>query len=100
MKDKNGLYYYPSPGNHRVRVYVREIEGEVYFRIWKANDRRMWEEHGWVPWEAICRAAEMYAGKNFDPRRAYDIEIARELLEEDAGGRENTPAQAGEEPSA
>jgi hypothetical protein len=35
-----------------------------------------------VPYAAILRAAEMYDGKNFDPRRAYDIEAARALLRE------------------
>jgi hypothetical protein len=37
-----------------------------------------------VPHGAILKAAEMYTGKNFDPRRAYDIEIAKALIAENA----------------
>ena len=82
MKDDRGLYYYPSPGSHRERMYVKEAEGVVWFRMWDAADPTLWEQHDWVPYAAILRAAEMYDGKNFDPRRAYDIEAARALLHE------------------
>ena len=81
MKDERGLYYYPSPG-HRERMYVKEAEGVVWFRMWSAADSTLWDQHDWVPYGAILRAAEMYDGKNFDPRRAYDIETARALLRE------------------
>ena len=37
MKDDRGLYYYPSPGNHRERMYVKEAEGVVWFRMWDAG---------------------------------------------------------------
>jgi hypothetical protein len=50
--------------------------------MWNAADPPLWEKHDWVPYAAILRAAEMYDGKNFDPRRAYDIEAARALLQE------------------
>ena len=82
MKDDRGLYYYPSPGHHRERMYVKEAEGVVWFRMWDAADPTLWEQHDWVPYAAILRAAEMYDGKNFDPRRACDIEAARALLDE------------------
>jgi hypothetical protein len=84
MKDERGLYYYPSPGNQRVRMYVKEAQGVVWFRMWNAADPALWEQHDWVPYAAILRAAEMYDGENFDPRRAYDIEAARALLQEAA----------------
>ncbi len=83
MKDERGLYYYPSPGNPRVRMYVREGEGTIWFRLWSADDPELWRQHDWVPYGAILKAAEMYTGRAFDPRRAYDIEVARALL--DAG---------------
>jgi hypothetical protein len=82
MKDELGLYYYPFPQNTRVRMYVREAEGSVLFRLWNADDPKLWEEHGWVPYDAIRQAEAMYAGKDFDPRYAYDIEVARALIKE------------------
>ena len=84
MKDERGLYYYPSPGNHRVRMYVKIQDGVIWFRMWNADDPQLWEKHDWVPHGAILKAAEMYTGKNFDPRRAYDIEIAKALIAENA----------------
>jgi hypothetical protein len=84
MKDERGLYYYPAPNNLRVRMYVKEAEGVIWFRMWNADDPQLWEQHDWVPYGAILKAADMYTGKNFDPRRAYDIELARALIEEDA----------------
>jgi hypothetical protein len=82
MQDERGLYYYPSPGNHQERMYVKEAQGVVWFRMWSVDDPTLWEQHDWVPYAAILRAAAMYDGKNFDPRRAYDIEVARALLHE------------------
>ena len=43
MKDEKGLYYYPFPLNKRVRMYVRETEGEIWFRMWNADDKELWE---------------------------------------------------------
>ena len=83
MKDKLGLYYYPFPQNRRVRMYVSRQNGIIHFRMWNADDDQMWEQHGWTPYEAIRRAAAMYAGKGFDPHTAYNIDIARELLREE-----------------
>jgi hypothetical protein len=84
MKDERGLYYYPSPGNRRARMYVKAQDGVIWFRMWSADDPQLWEQHDWVPYGAILKAAEMYTGKNFDPRRAYDIEIAQALIAEHA----------------
>ena len=83
MKDDRGLYYYPFPQNKNVRMYVREEDGAVCFRLWNANDPELWNEHGWVPYEAINQARAMYTGDAFDPGQAYDLPTARALIDED-----------------
>jgi len=93
MKDKNGLYYYPFPQNKRVHMYVREGEGTIWFRLWNADDPQLWEKHGWVPYGAIKRAAAIYGGKNFAPNQAYDIELAKMLLSENASDSEDIQAR-------
>jgi hypothetical protein len=82
MKDDKGLYYHPFPQNKRVRMYVQETGNDILFRLWNQDDPQLWEEHGWVPYQAIAQAAEIYDKKNFDPSRAYDIDVARALLED------------------
>jgi 8-oxo-dGTP pyrophosphatase MutT (NUDIX family) len=82
MKDERGLYYYPFPANKRIRTYVREADGEMFFRLWNSDDPKLWEEHDWVPWEAIRQAAAMYTSGKFKPDDAYDIVLARELMRE------------------
>jgi len=82
MKDDKGLFYYPFPDNRRARMYVREAEGAIWFRLWNADDPKIWEEHGWVPYGAIQQAIAVYKGGGFDPRRAYDINVAEMLLKE------------------
>ena len=83
MKDKIGLYYYPFPENKRVRMYVREKNGEVEFRMRNEDDPGIWNDHGWVPYSAIEKASAIYDGDAIDPKQAYDIEIARALVKED-----------------
>ena len=83
MKDDKGLYYYPFPLNKRVRMYVRELGGEIGFRMWNSDDPQLWEEHGWIPYSAITQARAIYEVKDFDPKQAYDIQIARALINED-----------------
>ncbi len=80
MKDDRGLYYNPFPVNKKVRMYVREINHDIEFRLWNKEDPVLWMEHGWVPWEAIKQATAMFDKKNFDPGHAYDIEVAKRLL--------------------
>jgi hypothetical protein len=82
MKDERGLYYYPFPQNKRVRMYVREVDGTVWFRLWNTDDPELWVEHGWVPYGAIKQAAAMSKPKRhaFDPNQAYDMEVAKALL--------------------
>jgi len=82
MKDELGLYYYPFPDNKRVRMYVQQGSGAVWFRLWSADDPGLWDEHGWVPYGAIEQAQTIYKGKGFDPRQAYDIDVAKEIIRE------------------
>lgn len=82
MKDERGVYYYPFPDNKRVRMYVKEERNSIYFRLWSADDEKLWQEHGWVPYEAVQEAMKLYEGKDFNPSRAYDIAIARTMLKE------------------
>ena len=84
MKDARGLYYYPNPSNKQVRTYVRRTKETIWFRLWNAADPELWEAHDWIPWTSIQKAAEIYEGKNFDPRQAYDYELALALLREES----------------
>ncbi len=83
MKDDRGNFYYPFPQNKKVKMYVQETEGDVCFRLWNADDPELWTEHGWIPYDAILQAQAMYQKKNdFDPKRAYDVDIAKAVLRE------------------
>ncbi len=83
MKDERGKYYYPFPQNKKVRMYVQEKDGMVHFRLWNSDDPKLWEEHGWIPYEAIQQASAMYEQKNdFDPNQAYNLDIAKAALKE------------------
>ncbi len=84
MKDKRGLYYYPFPQNKKVRMYVRKAGEEICFRLWNSDDLKLWEEHGWVPYGAIKQAAGIYEGRSFDPDKAYDVEVAQNLIIENS----------------
>lgn len=85
MKDERGLYYHPYPQNPQTRMYVRRGADDIYFRLWNAEDPDLWKEHAWVPYGAIRKATAMYKkkGNAFDPSQAYDINVARALLEEE-----------------
>jgi hypothetical protein len=87
MKDDKGLYYYPFPLNKGVRMYVRELDGEIGFRMWNSDDPQLWEEHGWIPYDAIQQAQAIYEVNDFDPKQAYDIQIAQALIKEDKGSK-------------
>ena len=82
MKDKKGLYYYPYPQNKRVKTYVRRFGNAIEFRLSNEDDPKLWEEHGWVPHDAITRAAGMFTKKGFDPNQVYDIDVAKALLDD------------------
>ena len=83
MKDDRGLYFHPQPQNKRVRMYVRKFGSEIQFRLWNQDIPELWEEHGWVPHEAIQQATKMYGGKAFNPGHVYDINVAEGLLKEE-----------------
>ena len=86
MKDSRGVYYYPLLENKNLRMYVRLGSSDVEFRLWDGNDESLWEEHGWVPYQAIQQAAELYEKEgrgNKPPIHLYDIEIAIRLLKDE-----------------
>jgi len=84
MKDERGHYYTPSLQHPEVRMYVRDNDGEVEFRLYNPNEPVIWEKHQWLPFKVIETAAEQYkereTGRN--PMSLYDIDIAKKLLEE------------------
>lgn len=82
MKDERGHYYTPSLQHPEVRMYVRDNEGQIEFRLFNPSEPIIWEKHQWVPYEAIEKAAAMYRDKGTDrnPLALYDLEIATRLL--------------------
>jgi len=90
MKDDRGIYYYPYPNNKKTRMYIKKSEGVIWFRLWNREIPELWDEHGWVPYDAILQASNIYekSHSNFDPRIAYDIEVAKALLGEKGGSYE------------
>lgn len=83
MKDERGVYYYPFPQNKKVRMYVRQADDTIYFRLWNSDDPELWGQHGWLPYEAIQQATAMYDQKNdFNPKQAYDLQIAEATLKD------------------
>jgi len=83
MKDERGVYYYPNLQNKKIRMYVHRSEGEIFFRLLNSDDPGLWEEHGWLPYEAIKQAAVLNKNKDFDSEQVYDINIAKMLLDEE-----------------
>lgn len=85
MKDDRGLYYYPYPQNKKTRMYVKKSQGDIWFRLFNDKIPELWDEHDWVPYSAIAKAAAMYEQKSggFDPVRAYDVEIAEALIKDE-----------------
>lgn len=84
MQDKDGVFYYPYPHNKRIRMYVREQDGSIEFRLHNADHPEIWERHGWLDMDIIRRGAQMFeerAGQG-DPTRIYDLDTARYLLRE------------------
>jgi len=79
MKDNLGHYYYPYPGNPKVRVYVQKNEDGVCFRLWNRDQPDLWAKHGWVPYDAIIAAQKIYQGP-FDTHTVYDLNLAKALL--------------------
>jgi len=82
MKDERGVYYYPNLQNKKIRTYVRREKGEIFFRLLNSDDPGLWEEHGWLPYEAIKQATALNKNQNFDSKQVYDINMAKVLLDE------------------
>lgn len=81
MRDQLGLYYYPNPADTSARVYVREENGHLLFRLWQRDHPGVWEQHGWLPLETIRAAATAFSAvSSGDPMRLYDEHVARALL--------------------
>ncbi|MFO8082914.1 MAG: hypothetical protein R6U27_01190 [Desulfobacterales bacterium] len=84
MQDDKGHYYYPYPGNKQTRMYVKKSQDIIWFRLWNQQIPELWDEHGWVPYDAILEASKMYQKKGkkiFDPQHVYDIDVAKALVE-------------------
>lgn len=84
MQDERGLYYHAQAGNPSVRVYVRNGENGIEFRLWEAAHPEVWERHEWLAYDVISKAAQLYRQErnaNADPLKLYDIAIAQALLE-------------------
>ena len=79
MKDERGVYYYPVPGNKKVKMYVREVDGVIEFRLHNEDDPVLYEQHKWITYEAARQASEMYRGPG-DPLSLYDLDAAIHAL--------------------
>lgn len=85
MQDTNGVFYYPNPQNKRVRMYVREQDGTIEFRLSNADHPEVWDRHGWLDMDIVRRGAQMFQGERNakgDPLALYDEQMARYLLKE------------------
>lgn len=82
MKDERGYYYHPSLQDKSVRMYVRQGDEEIEFRLYNDGQPEIWDRHGWLPLSVIEQAAEMYRqrGTGRNPMALYDVETARLLL--------------------
>jgi hypothetical protein len=49
--------------------------------LFNARDPELWEKHGWIPWEAIQQAAAIYQGNTLDPKKVYDLSLAKALVD-------------------
>ncbi|MCF8086129.1 MAG: hypothetical protein K9J48_04475 [Desulfohalobiaceae bacterium] len=82
MQDKQGVFYYPLPQNKQVKMYVRENNGVVEFRLHNEMDPGLYQEHGWITHEMARQASQMYTGKGSDPLSLYDIDAAMAALKQ------------------
>ena len=84
MKDELGYYYAPTLQNPDVRMYVRDNNGSIEFRLWNRTEPIIWERHQWLPYEVIQKAAEMYKERNTDrnPMALYDLDVAMRILKD------------------
>ncbi len=81
MRDDKGLYYYPNVSSKQERMYVRENDGVIEFRLWSQRSPEVWERHGWLDLDIIQRAAAMQKERGGTvPLEIYDIESAKFLI--------------------
>ncbi len=82
MKDERGIYYHPSLQDQGTRMYVRENEGRIEFRLWNPYHPEAWDKHGWLPYDVIEEAAAKYKERGTDrnPLALYDLAVAKRLL--------------------
>jgi len=85
MESPQGVFYYPIPGNKRIRMYVRRCNGTIEFRLHNPDYPEIWERHGWLDMDLIQRGASLFRqerGRHVDPLQLYDIRVAQAVLEE------------------
>lgn len=84
MKDDRGLYYYPSMQSKNTRMYVRENNGQIEFRLWSSEQPEAWDKHQWLPMDVIKEAAKLYKEKGTDrnPLALYDLDVATRLIKD------------------
>lgn len=85
MRDELGLYYYPSLQTKDTRMYVRENNGVIEFRLWSRENSEIWERHEWLPYDVIEKASELYKeqGSDRNPLALYDLNVAKKLIQDD-----------------
>ena len=84
MRDQQGCYYYPNPAQKSTRMYVRERDGEIEFRLHSDNDPQIWERHKWLGLDVIRKATAMFDTSKGDPLELYDEAVAKAVLSEKA----------------
>jgi len=84
MKDNHGFYYYPLPSNKRIKMYVRDNDGVIEFRLHSEDDPQLYQEHGWITFEAAKQASDLFTGKG-NPLRLYDFDVALSVLRDASG---------------
>ena len=80
MQDFRGTYYFPVPNNRQVKMYVREQDGIIQFRLCNEKEPQVWQRHGWLSYEDVRQASQLYEGQLQDPLQFYDFDIAKHLL--------------------
>ncbi|MBQ7608027.1 MAG: hypothetical protein IJU76_08680 [Desulfovibrionaceae bacterium] len=93
MKDSLGLYYFPKPADHSLRVYVRMGKsGAIEFRLWKEGMPEVWERHPWIPHDVLSMANDLYhkeRNEKADNLSLYDLSLAKLLLSEEKGAEQS-----------
>ncbi|MBQ7617503.1 MAG: hypothetical protein IJS50_01380 [Desulfovibrio sp.] len=86
MQDERGLYYFPNPLDHKLRVYVRQNGDEIEFRLFHEETPEIWERHPWLNYDVLVAADSLYKKERNAKAEAisiYDLNVARALLSQD-----------------